>query len=85
MTDSVYLLLNLVYPETLVSQPVLWEMARQFDVAYDVRKAWTAEEGFGIAIVGVRGEEAVVDQAWKWLESQGVDVSLVDTATGGIA
>lgn len=85
MTDSVYLLLNLVYPETLVNQPVLWEMARHFDVSYDVRKAWTAEAGFGIAIVGVRGAEAVVDEAWKWLEARGIEVSLVDTATGGVA
>lgn len=65
--------LRLNYPPSLVSQPVLYQLIRRFNLTVNIRRAQISlEEGW--LETEVTGDEAEIARAIAWLEEQGVTV-----------
>ncbi len=65
--------LRLDYPPSLVSQPVLYQLIRLFDLTVNIRRAQISlEEGWLEA--ELTGDGAEIARAISWLEEQGVTV-----------
>ena len=67
----------LMYPPKLIKKPLLWEVARRFDVITNIRQASVTDE-IGIVCLELDGKRAAVKAAIKWLEKNGVSVEPVE-------
>jgi len=67
----------LMYPPKLIQQPLLWELARKFEVVTNVRQASITDQ-IGLVCLELDGKRQVIKSAIKWLEKQGVKVEPVE-------
>jgi L-aspartate semialdehyde sulfurtransferase ferredoxin len=67
----------LMYPPRLITTPVIWELAKKFDVTTNVRQASVTDE-IGVVCLELEGERAEIKAAIKWLERQGISVEPVE-------
>ena len=67
---------KLIFPESLVREPIIARMVRQFEIVPNIRRADVGEDS-GWIICELDGEPAVVDHAVHWLEDEGVQVDLL--------
>lgn len=68
---------KLTFPQDLIKEPVIFTMARKFDVIPNIRRARVTET-VGEMILEVEGEEENVNKGIDSLKQQGVDVELVE-------
>lgn len=68
---------RLNYPATLLRQPILHQFIREFDLTVNiVRAQMSLEEGW--LEIEVNGATEELDRGQAWLETQGVQVILLD-------
>jgi ABC-type methionine transport system ATPase subunit len=67
----------LMYPPKLITNPVIWELARKFPVTTNVRQASVTDE-IGIVCLELSGQRADLKAAIRWLEKQGINVEPVE-------
>ena len=67
----------LMYPPKLITNPVIWELARKFPVVTNVRQASVTDE-IGIVCLELSGARQDVKAAIKWLEKTGIKVEPVE-------
>jgi ABC-type methionine transport system ATPase subunit len=61
-----------------VTQPVIWQLAREFEVITNIRTA-EVKEDMGLVGLEIEGTTEVVEAAVKWLEAQdGVHVEPIE-------
>lgn len=65
--------IKLVFPQDLIKEPVVFTMAKKFDVIPNIRRARVTET-IGEMTLELEGDEAVLAQAIRYLESRGVKV-----------
>jgi ABC-type methionine transport system ATPase subunit len=65
--------LDLLFPQDLIKQPVIYEMAKKFDVIFNIRRA-KVNEKIGEMVLELEGEPAVLARAVDWLKSRGLKV-----------
>jgi ABC-type methionine transport system ATPase subunit len=65
--------LKLTFPEQLIQEPVIYTLAKRFDVVTNIRRA-DIRETTGWVIMEVVGTEQRLDEARRHLESLGVRV-----------
>ncbi len=70
MTDNVY---RLVYPETLLSVPVVNQLIRRYDLTVNILRAQIGG-GQRWMEVQLSGDSMVIEDALAWLKSQGIAV-----------
>lgn len=70
----------LMYPSRHVTRPVICELAKKFDVTFNVRQASVNDE-IGLVSLELQGEREVLKQAIAWLEEQGIKVEPVEIQT----
>ena len=70
----------LMFQPRLVTQPVVYELGRKFNVVTNIRQASVNEE-IGVLSVELDGERSVIEQAIAWLEEIGVKVEPVEINT----
>ncbi|MDX8380498.1 MAG: NIL domain-containing protein [Ghiorsea sp.] len=66
------------FDNNTVTEPVIWQLAKEFDVITNIR---TAEVRADMGLVGleIEGETEVVEASVKWLEAQdGVHVEPIE-------
>jgi len=68
---------KLTFPQNLIKEPVIFTMARKFDVIPNIRRARVTET-VGEMILEVEGEDENIDKGIEDLKQQGVDVELVE-------
>lgn len=68
---------KLTFPQDLIKEPVIFTMARKFDVIPNIRRARVTET-VGEMILEVEGEDENVNKGIEDLKQQGVDVELVE-------
>ena len=75
--------LDLIFPTSLIQQPVVCQMARRFDVVFNIRRA-KINEKVGQMVLELEGNEPALTQAMDWLKSQDIKVEPVthDTIEG---
>lgn len=69
-------LVKLIYPEELIKEPVIFTMARQFDVMPNIRKAHV-DKTIGEIVLELEGEEKNLEASIRYLESRGIKVELL--------
>ena len=67
----------LMYPPKLIQQPLLWQLAKKFEVVTNVRQASITDE-IGLVCLELDGKRGEIKNAVKWLEKQGVKVEPVE-------
>lgn len=67
----------LMYPPKLIQKPLLWDLAKKFDVITNVRQASITDQ-IGLVCLELGGQRQVIKNAVKWLEKQGVKVEPVE-------
>lgn len=67
----------LMYPPKLIQQPLLWQLAKKFEVVTNVRQASITDE-IGLVCLELHGKRIEIKNAVKWLEKQGVKVEPVE-------
>ena len=67
----------LMYPPRLIKTPLLWQLAKKFDVVTNIRQASVTDE-IGIVSLELDGKRSEIKAAIKWLEKLGVSVEPVE-------
>jgi L-aspartate semialdehyde sulfurtransferase ferredoxin len=67
----------LMYPPKLITQPLLWQLGKKFEVVTNVRQASITDE-IGLVCLELEGQRSEIKIAVKWLEKQGVKVEPVE-------
>ena len=58
-------------------RPLIWEMARKFDLVFNVRSASVTEQ-IGLIALELTGKQETIEAALKWLHKQGVKVDPIE-------
>ena len=67
---------TLVFPQNLIQEPVVFTMAKKFDITPNIRKA-RVTESVGEMTLELEGNEKDLEKGIKYLESRGVKVEPV--------
>ena len=70
-------LIELDYPNNLVTAPVLSQLIKKYDIEVNIRRA-SITKGFGYVQMEIDGEEKVVKEALAELARQGIDVNPIE-------
>lgn len=68
---------KLTFPQHLVREPVIFTMAKKFDVMPNIRRARVTET-VGEMVLELEGTEENLEKGIQSLKDQGVDVELVE-------
>ncbi len=66
-----------MYPPKLITNPVIWDLARKFPVTTNVRQASVTDE-IGIVCLELGGSRSDIKASIQWLEKQGIKVEPVE-------
>ncbi len=69
--------IKLTFPQRLIKEPVIFTMAREYNVMPNIRRARVTET-VGEMVLELEGTEENLDKGIKFLREQGVDVELVE-------
>ncbi|MBF0536984.1 MAG: NIL domain-containing protein [Nitrospirae bacterium] len=69
--------IKLTFPQHLIKEPVIYTVAKKYDVIPNIRRARVTET-VGEMILEIDGEEDKVELAIEGLREAGVDVELVE-------
>jgi ABC-type methionine transport system ATPase subunit len=72
MSDNV---VRLIYPSSLLKVPVINQLLRRYDITLNILQA-QIDTAQGWIEVQLAGNPAVIDEAIKWLNDQGVEVQI---------
>jgi ABC-type methionine transport system ATPase subunit len=68
---------KLTFPQQLVKEPVIFTMAKLFNVMPNIRRARVTET-VGEMILEIEGEDENLDKGIHWLKGKGIEVELVE-------
>jgi ABC-type methionine transport system ATPase subunit len=68
---------KLTFPQHLIKEPVIFTMAKRYDVMPNIRRARVSET-VGEMVLELEGTEENLKKGIKDLKEQGVDVELVE-------
>ena len=68
---------KLTFPQNLIKEPVIFTMAKEFNVMPNIRRARVTET-VGEMILEMEGDEENLERGVKWLREKGIDVELVE-------
>jgi len=68
---------KLTFPQELIKEPVIFTMAKKFDVMPNIRRARVAE-GIGEVLLELEGAENKLDESIAYLKERGVKVEPVE-------
>lgn len=69
--------LHLTFPETLIQEPVIYNLGRSYDIVTNIRRA-NVEDALGWVILEVVGEPDAIAAGIAYLEGLGVQVGRID-------
>ncbi|MFH1854052.1 MAG: NIL domain-containing protein [Candidatus Omnitrophota bacterium] len=70
------LIVHLIYPQKLIKEPVIYTMAKKYDVIPNIRRAKVTEE-IGEMTLELNGTKENLEAGRKYLEKSGVKVEPV--------
>ena len=65
------------FPPNLITQPLIYNMGRQFEVTTNIRRANVTRDR-GWVILEIQGETAEIERAIDWALRQGVRVDPIE-------
>lgn len=69
-------MIHLVFPQKLIKKPVIYVMAKKYNVIPSIRRA-KVTESIGEVTLELSGRKGNLEKAREYLERQGVKVQLV--------
>jgi ABC-type methionine transport system ATPase subunit len=69
--------MKLTFPQNLIKEPVIFTMARQFNVMPNIRRARITET-VGEMVLELEGEHADLEKGIAFLKEKGVEVEMVE-------
>lgn len=69
--------LHLTFPEQLITEPVIYNLGKRFEIVTNIRRA-NVEERVGWVILEVEGAEDEIDKAVDYVSGLGVQVSTIE-------
>jgi len=67
----------LTFNEDTVREPIIWKLAKEFDVVTNIRTA-EVKDHMGLVGLEIDGADDVVEASVKWLQKQGVHVEPIE-------
>ena len=68
---------RLTFPQNLIKEPVIFTMAKQFNVVPNIRRARVTET-VGEMVLEIEGTEEDINKGVQWLREKGIDIELVE-------
>jgi ABC-type methionine transport system ATPase subunit len=68
---------KLTFPQNLIKEPIIFTMAKNFDIIPNIRRARVTET-VGEMVLELEGEDENIKSGIESLTQQGVDVELVE-------
>ncbi len=68
---------KLTFPQELIKEPVIFTMAKKYDVMPNIRRA-KVTESVGEVVLELEGSEKKLTEGIKYLEERGVKVEAVE-------
>jgi ABC-type methionine transport system ATPase subunit len=68
---------KLTFPQDLIKEPVIFTMAKKFDVMPNIRRA-KVTESVGEVVLELEGDEKKLDEGVAYLRERGVKVEAVE-------
>lgn len=65
------------FPPERITEPVIWEVGRRFDLVTNIRRADVTQD-IAWAVLELEGEQADIERGLKWLNEIGVRVDPVE-------
>jgi ferredoxin len=62
------------FPQRLVDQPIVYKLVKEYDLMFNILKAYVTPQEEGLLVVGLSGEKENFDQAMEYLKNTGVKV-----------
>ncbi|MBC7288488.1 MAG: 4Fe-4S dicluster domain-containing protein [Armatimonadetes bacterium] len=62
------------YPRSLIDQPVVSGLVKQFDLTVNIMRANITPEQEGVMVVALSGEAEKIDAGLRWVEETGIRV-----------
>ena len=69
--------IKLTFPQQLIKEPVIFTMAKQFNVMPNIRRARVTET-VGEMILELEGTDEDLEKGIHWLKEKGVEVELAE-------
>lgn len=69
--------IKLTFPQHLVKEPVLFRMAKKYDVMPNIRRARVTETA-GEMVLELEGKEESIEKGLKSLRDQGIAVEFIE-------
>jgi ABC-type methionine transport system ATPase subunit len=64
------------FVESLIKEPIIWKLGRQFEVVTNIRRA-DVQADRGWVILELEGERDEIDRGLDWVQAQGVRIDPV--------
>ncbi|MCE5194428.1 MAG: NIL domain-containing protein [Nitrospiraceae bacterium] len=68
---------KLTFPQTLIKEPVIFTMAKKYDVTPNIRRARVTET-VGEMVLELDGKEENLNKGIKYLKDHGIETELVE-------
>ena len=68
---------KLTFPQQLIKEPVIFTMAKQFNVMPNIRRARVTET-VGEMILELEGTDEDLNKGMNWLKEKGIEIELVE-------
>lgn len=68
--------MKFTFPSKLITDPVIYELAKKFNVVTNIRRA-DVGESHGWVVLEMSGDEKEIEDALQWVKSVGVRVDPV--------
>ena len=68
--------LDLIFPQNLIKEPIIHQMAQKFNVVFNLRRAKITEK-VGQIVLELDGDASTLAKAVEWLKSQGLKVESI--------
>ena len=65
---------HLTFPEDLVQEPIIYNLAKRFDIVTNIRRA-NVEEHFGWVILEIEGPDAAIAEGLSYMRDLGVEIN----------
>jgi ABC-type methionine transport system ATPase subunit len=73
--------LKLTFPQNLIKEPIIFTMAKKFDIMPNIRRA-KVTESVGEVVLELEAAEKKLEEGIAYLREQGVTVELVGDEAG---
>jgi len=74
--------IKLTFPQDLIKEPVIFTMAKKFDVMPNIRRA-RVTEAIGEVVLELEGGEKDLEAGIAYLKERGVKIETVESDTAG--